>query len=393
MRHIAPFHVMQLLERAQRLEAAGRDIVHMEIGEPDFPTPAPIVAAARRALDAGRTRYTPACGLPELREALARYYRERYGMPVAPSRIVVTPGASGALQLALGVLVDPGTRVVLADPSYPCNRHFVRLFEGEPVSVPVGAEQGYQLTPEQLTAAWDARTRVALVASPSNPTGTLVAPDMLAALADTTATRGGTLVVDEIYHGLVYGPPPPTALALGGHVLVVNSFSKYFGMTGWRLGWLVAPPELVQDIEKLAQNLFLAPPTLSQYAALAAFETDTLAELETRREAFAARRDYLVEALRGLGFGIPLTPQGAFYVYADCSFGDDALLLAQRLLDAAGVAVTPGIDFGSYRATRHLRFAYTTSLERLAEGVARIAAELGQPAPREAPVGSAWPEG
>ena len=379
MRDIEPFHVMELLARARELEAQGRSIVHMEIGEPDFPTPQPICDAGIRALQKGELFYTPALGLPQLREAIAGFYQSRYGVAVDPSRIIVTSGASGALLLAIAALVDPGDQVLLADPGYPCNRHFVRLMEGDPVGIAVGADSRYQLNPELLDQHWGERTVAALVASPSNPTGTLIAAEQLKAMAAFTAQRGGTLIVDEIYHGLVYDGVATTALALSENVFVINSFSKYFQMTGWRLGWMVAPEAYVRDIDKLSQNIYLSAPTPSQYAALAAFAPETLAILEARRDEFRARRDYLVPALRQLGFDIPHTPEGAFYVYAGCgSLAPDSFAFAHELLENAGVAITPGIDFGSNAPERHVRFAYTRPIAELAEGVRRIAAFLGR---------------
>ena len=373
MADIQPFHVMDILARARALEAEGRDIVHMEIGEPDFPTPQPIIEAGHRALAEGRTHYTPAVGLPELRQAISGFYRDRYGVHVPASRIVVTPGASGALQLVLATLVNPGEQVLMADPGYPCNRHFVRLVEGEPSFIATNADTHYQLTAESLRARWTGRSTAALIASPANPTGTLVPARELRAMAEFVAEQGGNLIVDEIYHGLVYDAEAPTALSVSEDVFVINSFSKYFGMTGWRLGWIVAPEAYVRDLDKLAQNLFLAAPTPSQYAALAAFEPDTIAILEERRNAFKQRRDFLVPELRRLGFDIPVTPEGAFYLYANSErFGRDSFTLCQRLLDDAGVAITPGLDFGSHRASAHVRFAYTTDVERLREAVGRI---------------------
>ncbi|HSJ48539.1 MAG TPA: pyridoxal phosphate-dependent aminotransferase [Gammaproteobacteria bacterium] len=373
MAHIQPFHVMALLARARALEAQGHDIVHMEIGEPDFPTPAPIVAAGQRALAAGLTHYTPALGLPELRAAISDFYRDHHGVAVDPGRIVITPGASGALHLVLALLVDRDQQVLLTDPGYPCNRNFVHLVEGEPVGVPVDAATGYQLTAAMAEQHWTERTRVLMVASPANPTGTLLSQAELAALAQLARARGARLVVDEIYHGLTYDSDAPTALAVSDELFVINSFSKYFGMTGWRLGWIVAPPDQVEGLERLAQNLYLAAPTLSQHAALAAFTPETRAILEERRAAFQARRDYLLPALRELGFVIPVTPQGAFYLYADCSrFTDDSFAFSRQLLEEAGVAITPGLDFGEHRASQHVRFAYTTDIPRLQEGVERI---------------------
>ncbi|MGD8673415.1 MAG: pyridoxal phosphate-dependent aminotransferase [Thiogranum sp.] len=376
---IAPFHVMALLARARQLEAEGRSIVHMEIGEPDFVSPDPIVEAGIKALQAGHTHYTPAAGLPALREAIANDYQARFGVAIAPGRILVTPGASGALQLIIAALVDPGTRVLMTDPGYPCNRNFVYLYDGEPVAVPVAAEHDYQFNRETLEAHWTDNTVAALIASPSNPTGTALSRPRMAELLQVTRQHGGYLIVDEIYQNLYYRDNPFTALELGDDMFIINSFSKYFGMTGWRLGWLVAPEAFVEPLNILAQNLFLAAPTPAQYAALAAFGPETRRVLEERRKAFQARRDYLLPALQSLGFVIHAEPAGAFYLYADCSrFSDDSFGFADTLLETAGVAVTPGIDFGSHNANRYLRFAYTTSLEQLQLGVARIKAFTGQ---------------
>lgn len=377
MQDIAPFHVMDLLARARALEAEGRDIVHMEVGEPDFPTPEPIVAAGMNALQAGHTKYTPAVGLAALREAIAGFYAERYGVDVAPGRIVVTPGASGALLLTLGVLLNPGDQILMADPGYPCNRHFARVFEGEASMVPVDAATYYQLTGASVRNHWTGRSVAVLVASPANPTGTVIPRAELASIDQFVTGKGGATIVDEIYHGLVYDAETITALSLSERIFVINSFSKYFGMTGWRLGWIVAPEDYVREIDKLAQNIFLAAPTLAQHAALAAFQPETLEIVEQRREVYRQRRDFLIPALREIGFGIPSVPEGAFYLYADCTaFTDDSFGLCQRLLEEIGVAITPGIDFGSYRARQHVRFAYTTSLEQLEEGVERLRRHL-----------------
>ena len=373
MADIAPFHVMEVMGHAQAAAAAGRDIVHMEVGEPDFATAEPIVEAGIRALRDGHTHYTLALGLPALREAIADFYRTRHGVAVEPRRVVVTVGASGALQLALWALVGPGDEVLVTDPGYPCNRHFVRLAGGVPVDLPVGPDSRWQPTVRQIEAALTPRTRALLLASPANPTGAVIDRDELARIAALLRERGVALIADEIYHGLIYDADTTTALACDADALVVNSFSKYFGMTGWRLGWAVMPDALLRSVEKLAQNLFIAPPTPAQYAALAAFEPATLALLDERRDAFRARRDLLLPALRGFGFDIPATPQGAFYIYAGCErFANDSSALCLRLLDEAGVAATPGLDFGPHTARSHLRFAYTTSCERIEEAIARL---------------------
>ncbi|OQX11212.1 MAG: aminotransferase [Thiothrix lacustris] len=378
MREIQPFHVMALLAEARQREAAGQDIIHLEVGEPDFPTPAPIVAAGIRALQMGQTKYTPACGLPALREAIATYYASRFGVTIASQRIIVTPGASGALQLVLGALLNPGNEVLMTDPGYPCNRHFVRLFEGKPVGIPVGADTTYQLNGAHIQAHWNANTRAVMLASPANPTGTVLSVPQLADIYRAVRQRGGELIVDEIYQGLTYGVPDTTALAVDAeNIWVINSFSKYFGMTGWRLGWVVAPEWAVATLDRLAQNIFLAASTPAQYAALAAFTPEALAIMAVQRQELQRRRDFLLPALRELGFSVRIEPQGAFYIYAGSErFGDDAQALCANLLDKTGVVFTPGIDFGSYQATTHVRFAYTTPTTRLEQAVERLALGL-----------------
>ena len=373
MKDIAPFHVMELMAKAAALEAAGRSVIHFEVGEPDFATAEPILVAGQEFLRGGHVHYTAALGLPQLREAISGFYRQNYGLDVPSSRIVVTAGASGALLLALGVLVNPGDEWLLPDPGYPCNRHFLRLLEGTPVSLPVNADSDFQPTADALASAWGRNTRGLLVASPANPTGAVVPQLRLAELSAAIADRGGNLVVDEIYHGLTYGFEADTALALDNEVFVINSFSKYFGMTGWRLGWLVAPERHVREIEKLAQNLYIAPSTLAQHAALAAFHPATIAIFEHRRREFQARRDLMLPGLERLGFGVAAQPRGAFYIYTDSSqLGPDSRILAERLLADAGVAATPGLDFGSNEPRRHMRFAYTVEQARIAEGLARM---------------------
>lgn len=376
-RAIEPFHVMSLLARANELQAAGHDVIHLEIGEPDFTTAAPIVAAGQAALAAGHTRYTAARGLPQLREAIAKHYLSRYGLSIDPERVLITPGGSGALLLTSSLLVDPGKHWLLADPGYPCNRHFLRLVEGAAKLVPVGPDSRYQLSVDSVATHYDNDTVGALVASPANPTGTVLMRDDLGGLSSALKARGGHLVVDEIYHGLTYGMDAPSVLEVDNDAFVLNSFSKYFGMTGWRLGWLIAPPAAVSELEKLAQNLYISASSMAQHAALACFEPQTLEILEARRHEFARRRDYLLPALRELGFGIEVEPEGAFYLYADISaFGGEASAFCQHFIETEFVAFTPGIDFGHYRANQHVRFAYTQSLPRLEEAVERIARGL-----------------
>ncbi|HMT80730.1 MAG TPA: pyridoxal phosphate-dependent aminotransferase [Azonexus sp.] len=372
---IEPFHVVELLTRARQLEAEGRDIIHMEVGEPDFPTPALISNAAVNAINCGKTKYTQALGLPELREAISGFYNQRYGVSVPASRIAITNGASGALNLAFACLADPGSEWLLTDPGYPCNRHILRAFDGHPRNLPVGPATNFQPTPAQLRDHWAPSTAGLLVASPANPTGTLLTLDEIKALADVCRENNGHFLVDEIYHGLTYETDAPTACAAGEDIWVINSFSKYFQMTGWRLGWMVIPDAYVRDVEKLAQNLTLCPSTPAQYGALAAFEPETIALLETRRAEFRRRRDYLAPALEHIGFRITARPEGAFYLYCDSStLADDSFKLARDLLEKTGVAATPGLDFGSNEPEKHIRFAYTTSVERLAEAVSRLSA-------------------
>ncbi len=379
MEGIAPFHVMELMAKAQALEAQGRDIVHMEVGEPDFPTPQPILEAAQRFLAGGHVHYTNALGLLPLREAIAGWYATRYGVQVDPARIVVTAGASGALLLALGALTNPGDEWLLPDPGYPCNRHFVRFCEGVPRALDVTAATNFQPTPENVGAGWTAKTRGLMVASPANPTGTLIDPESLRKLWQAVRFRGGTLLVDEIYHGLTYECDARTALEISDDIIVINSFSKYFGMTGWRLGWLVVPPGMIRDVEKLAQNLFIAPSTPAQHAALAAFVPDTVAILEQRRAEFRARRNRLLPGLRQLGFSVAAEPQGAFYIYADIdALAQDSFKFAETLLEQAGVAATPGLDFGDNAPQRHIRFAYTIAEKQLMIGLERMANWLRQ---------------
>jgi len=377
---IEPFHVMEVQRRAFELEAEGRRVIHMEIGQPDFPAPQPVIEAAIAALRREPLGYTAALGLAPLREALARFYADRYGVDVTPERIMITAGASGAFLVAMGALVDPGDEVLMSDPCYPCNRHFVRMFEGVAKTISVDERTNYQPTHTDIATNWGPRTRGVLIASPSNPTGTMVSVETVRATIHEACRHRGFVLVDEIYQGLTYGAPHhPTALELSDDVFVINSFSKYFNMTGWRLGWLVASSDYVQEMERLAQNAFICASAPAQYAALAAFKPETIEILEARRAEFQRRRDFLVPALRSLGFRVPVMPEGAFYIYAGCErFSDDSEAFALRVLEEAGVAITPGRDFGAHRARAHVRFAYTRALTDLEEGMDRLAGLLAQ---------------
>ena len=368
---IEPFEVMDVLARAHALEARGGRVLHMEIGEPDFTAPAPVVEAGVRALRDGRTAYTQTLGVPALREAIARHYAAKFSLKVAPERIAITSGASGGLLTAAALYVDAGDEILVPDPGYPGYRHFVRAYEGVARSLPVGAKQDFQPTLDMVRTAWGRRTKGLLLGSPSNPTGTLIAPDELRRIALFVKEQKGVLIVDEIYQGLVYGAAPWSAANFPGDVVVINSFSKYFCMTGWRLGWVVLPRGAVRGFEKLAQHLFISAPSAAQHAALAAFTRDSLAILEQRRGEFARRRDFLVPHLEKAGLAVPAKPHGAFYVYADC--GGDCRAFTRELLEKEGVAATPGVDFGRNRTKRFVRFAYTRGMEDLEEAVRRIA--------------------
>ncbi|QTP60770.1 aminotransferase class I/II-fold pyridoxal phosphate-dependent enzyme [Billgrantia antri] len=370
---VAPFRVMSLLEAAQAREAAGHDVIHLEVGEPDFATPEPVTAAGHAALSAGHTRYSPAAGLPALREAISGHYREHFGAEVDPRRILVTPGASGALLLASQLLVGPGDRVLMADPNYPCNRHFMALAGAEVDTVPVGLESGWQLDAGLVASHWRNDTRLAMLATPSNPTGHMLDAAQLRAVADTVAARRGHLLVDEIYQGLSYDLEPLSVASLTPDAFVVNSFSKYFGMTGWRLGWLLAPQEAVEPLTRLAQNVFLAAPTPAQHAALAAFTPECRDILERRRRELGRRRDALLAGVARLGLAPSLPPQGAFYLWLDISrYSRDSQDFCQRLLEEENVAITPGVDFAVSGGEHHVRMAFTTGVARLEEAVSRL---------------------
>jgi len=373
LQNIAPFHVMELAKMAAALEQQGRHIIHMGIGEPDFTAAPAVIAAATQAMADGKMQYTSATGLPALREAISAHYQQVYGLQIAPSRIVVTAGASAALLLACAALVEKDAEVLMPDPSYPCNRHFVAAFEGKSTLIPSGPEHRFQLSPQMVRDNWSAQTRGVLLASPSNPTGTSILPEALREIVAIVKEKQGFTIVDEIYQGLSYEGAPFSALSLSDEVIVINSFSKYFNMTGWRLGWLVLPERLVAPIEKLAQNLFICASSIAQHAGIACFAPESIAIYEERKAEFKRRRDYIVPALERLGFKVPVVPDGAFYVYADCSaLSDDADQLSIDMLNQAGVVLVPGLDFGPSTARSYIRLSYATSMENLQEAVARL---------------------
>ncbi len=377
MESIEPFHVMSLLGKAKALEQQGRDIIHLEVGEPDFNTPQPIIDAGIAALRQGDIHYTSSLGLMELRQAIAEYYMTRYERALPASRVVVTPGASGALLLIMGSLIGRGDAVMLADPGYPCNQNFVRFVDGDIQAIAVNESTSYQLTAELIEQNWQKNTRAVIIASPANPTGTIVPAQEIKKIIQLIKDKNAYLIVDEIYQGLVYDMQSSCALTgieeLDEHIIIVNSFSKYFQMTGWRLGWCIVPERLLKPCDHLSQNLFLSAPTTAQKAAMAAFLPETIAILEQRRQIFQQRRDYLYPKLLELDFKIPVKPQGAFYLYCDCSaHTQDSMTFAHELLQTTGVAITPGIDFGNNQPERYVRFSYTRDISYLEQAVQRL---------------------
>ena len=380
---IEPFYVMQVAKDAQALAATlGSNeprMIYLNIGEPDFTAPPAVQRAAENALARGATQYTPALGLHALRERIANWYGQRFGLEVSPSRIVVTAGASAALQLACLALFDAGDEVLMPDPSYPCNRHILSSMDAKAVLLSTTPNERYQLTADAVERAWSPATRGVLLASPSNPTGTSVDPAELQRIHNVVQRKGGVTLIDEIYLGLSHEAQfGHSALAISDQIISVNSFSKYFNMTGWRLGWLVVPESLVEPLERLAQNLYICASTVAQHAALACFEPETLAIYEQRRAEFKARRDWFIPALRELGFGLPVTPDGAFYAWADASTLFDRLGVrnsnefARALLHRAHVVVTPSHDFSDRDAGTHVRFSTASAMEDLEEAVTRL---------------------
>lgn len=384
---IEPFYVMEVAKAAAQLATAVADsdspMVFLNIGEPDF-TASPLVQqAAEKAIRNGQTQYTPATGLPALRERISAWYANRFGVKVPSSRIVITAGASAALHLTCLALIEAGDEVLMPDPSYPCNRHFVSAAEGRAVLIPTTAQERFQLSADKVQAAWGERTRGVLLASPSNPTGTSIQPDELRRIHQVVQARGGITVVDEIYLALGFDDQfCRTALQIDDQIISINSFSKYFNMTGWRLGWMVVPDKLVPVIERLAQNLFICPSTVAQHAALACFEPESLALFEARRQEFKARRDYFIPQLNAMGLMVPVMPDGAFYAWADCSGAcaklgiQDSWNFAVEMMHQAHVAITPGRDFGTDRTHQFIRFSTASSMEQLKTAVARLRAVL-----------------
>ncbi len=364
---------MDILARCKEMEAQGRDVVHMEIGEPDFPTPQTIADAGMEAIQNQQTQYTSALGLFELRKAISQYYNDHFSASVQPEQIIITPGASGALQLILSYVLRTDKQLMITDPTYPCNRNVTKLIGGEVVAVPVSSETEFQLNARLLEENWNDNIAAVLIASPSNPTGTVCKQSQLLAMADFLSTKNKLLIVDEIYQGLTYDIESETVAGMRDNIIVINSFSKYFGMTGWRAGWVVAPMQCVDDLDVIAQNTYLSTSTVAQYAALAAFSIESRKILEQRRKLFQQRRDLLCNALSELAINAPVMPQGAFYVYADISkYSSDSFMFCRELLESKAVAITPGCDFGEYQANQYVRFAYTTSDERINIGMKRL---------------------
>ena len=380
---IEPFYVMEVAKAASQLarEVAhtGKPMIFLNIGEPDFTAPPLVQEAAQRAVHAGKTQYTHAVGLDALREKISGWYAQRFGVSVPASRIVVTAGASAALQLACLALIEPGEQILMPDPSYPCNCHFVTVAGGEPVRIPSTPAERFQLSAAKIAEHWNDKSRGVLLASPSNPTGTSIHPDELRRIHEFVSSRGGVTLLDEIYLGLSYEETfGHTALAISDDIISINSFSKYFNMTGWRLGWVVAPEEAVLAIEKLTQNLYICPSAVAQHAALACFEPESIAEYERRRAEFRRRRDWFIPRLEKAGFKVPVAPDGAFYAWADCTdvcrrLGvKDSWELTFEIMKRAHVAVTPGRDFGVAQAANFIRFSTASSMEHLQEAAQRL---------------------
>ncbi len=367
---IAPFYVMELLEKAKAMEAQGENIVHMEVGEPDFCTPEAVKERAIKAIQENCTFYTHSLGIPELREKVAEYYRKTENLDVSPERIVITNGTSGAFLLLSAILLDRRKSLGISDPGYPCYRNFALLVDSPTIPVPVTEGSRFEVTVDHLTGLKKLPS-VLIISTPSNPTGIVYREETVRDLHRFMTAKGRTLIVDELYNGLAYGARPRSALSMSDEMVVINGFSKTHAMTGWRLGWMVVPRELVRPIQKVAQNVFISPPSVAQYAALQAFHVTD--DLENMRKTYQERRDFMLAALKHMGFRIPVEPEGAFYVYADISrWGLDSMVFVEKALREAKVALTPGYDFGFFKADSHIRFSYANSLEMLKEGCRRL---------------------
>lgn len=367
---IAPFYVMELLEKAKAMEAQGEDIVHMEVGEPDFSTPDIIKNEAIRAIDEDRTFYTHSLGLPELRRLIREYYLTSESVDISPERIIITNGTSGAFLMLFLALLDNNKTLVVSDPGYPCYRNFGCLTGTNIQMIPVDPETGFRLMPEDFKES-PKNPELVVISNPSNPTGAVYDTENLRGLYNAISKRGGIMIVDEIYAGLSYRGRIPSAVIISDEIIIVNGFSKIYAMTGWRLGWMVIPDWLVRPIQKIAQNVYISPPSISQYAALKAF--DAREDIENMRLTYEKRRDFMLPRLKNMGFIIPAIPEGAFYIYAGIrKWGMDSMEFVERALTEAKVAITPGYDFGTYRAGEHVRFSYATSMERLHEGIKRL---------------------
>ncbi|MGE5389990.1 MAG: pyridoxal phosphate-dependent aminotransferase [Deltaproteobacteria bacterium] len=362
-----PFIVMEVLEKAQEMEAQGKNVIHLEVGEPDFDTPAPVREAAARAISSGDTHYTHSLGKIELREAIAAYYKSKYHVEVSPDRILVTAGTSPGMLLVFSALMERGDEIILPDPYYACYPNFIRYLDGQPVFVPVWEEDGFKYRPEEIKKSINARTRGVMVNSPANPTGTVFSAGELAAMAEL----GQTVISDEIYHGLIYEGEEHSILEFTEQAFVINGFSKLFAMTGWRLGWVIAPPDYIRPMQRMQQNLFICAPSFAQSAAIAAF-TECDGYIADMVQAYDERRRYLLKRLSEMGIATSVAPTGAFYALANVKkYTHDSYAFAFEILEKAGVAVTPGIDFGP-NCEGYLRFSYANSLENIKEGMDRI---------------------
>jgi len=370
---ISPFQVMAILGRAKEIQAQGVDVIHLEVGEPDFVASEAVKKAGVDAIEQGLTGYTSATGLPQLKQKIAQHYLNKYQVELDPNRIIVTPGASGALQLLASLMVDAGKNVLMPDPCYPCNRHFLIQVGAKANLIATQPKQNFEIPIEDIKSHWNDQSAGLWLASPANPTGAVLSKEYLQAALDEVNQLGGHLMVDEIYQGLVYQGEDFTALSLSDDIFVINSFSKYFAMTGWRLGWVVVPEWAIEGATKLAQNFFISAPSVSQYAALDAFSDTSMQEFERRRGELDLRRQLLLAGLSDMGLTPAVPAQGAFYIYVDVSsITDNAMDWCLALLEAEGVALTPGADFGVEEAHKYVRFAYTCDLDRLKEALTRI---------------------